>query len=399
MNAPVSTNISIGVKKLSADVLIVGGGIVGASAALALAKAGRKVVLLERDLCGSRSSGINYGGVRRQGRALSQLPLAQRAHRIWAGLRDLVGIDGEYVRSGHFKLARSAADMQALEAYAELSRPFGLGIELVSGERLRQQCPWLGGAVVGGSLCPEDGQANPRLVSPAFAQAAQRAGAHIIEACEVREAGYDGSAFSVRAELQGETLQVRAAALINCAGAWAGKLAEAFGEAVPMFSGHPNMAVTEPIPHFLPWSLGVEGGSIYCRQVSRGNVVLGGGRGYAQDALRARSSHDAILALLPQAVALLPALRHVHIIRTWSGVEGYLPDRQPVLGPSSTQDGLFHGFGFCGAGFQIGPAAGAVLAELVLQGRSETPIDAFSIRRFLPVADVNLASEPERKIQ
>jgi len=406
MKQRVTTDINAGPKRLSADVLIVGGGIVGTSAALALAKAGRKVVLLERDLCGSRSSGINYGGVRRQGRSVSQLPLAQRAHRIWEGLSDLIGIDGEYVRSGHFKLARSAADMQALEAYAELSKPFGLGIELISGERLRQQCPWLGGAVVGGSLCPEDGQANPRLVSPAFAQAAQRAGAHIIERCEVREAGYDGTAFSVRAELNtGEgrqSLQVRAASLINCAGAWAGKLAEAFGETVPMFSGHPNMAVTEPIPHFLPWSLGVEGGSIYCRQVSRGNVVLGGGRGYAQDENRARSSHDAILALLPQAVDLLPALRHVHIIRTWSGVEGYLPDRQPVLGPSSTQDGLFHGFGFCGAGFQIGPAAGEVLADLVMHGRSDIPIDAFSIRRFqstLPVADFNLASEPERKIQ
>lgn len=403
MNSHAQSHIKQSAKRLSADVVIVGGGIVGTSAALALAKAGRRVVLLERDLCGSRSSGINYGGVRRQGRSVSQLPLAQRAHRIWERLPELIGIDGEYVRSGHFKLARSAADMQALEAYAELSKPFGLGIELISGERLRQQCPWLGGAVVGGSLCPDDGQANPRLVSPAFAQAAQRAGVHIIERCEVREATYDRNAFAVHAEFGGETLHVRAAALINCAGAWAGKLAESFGESVPMFSGHPNMAVTEPIPHFLPWSLGVEGGSIYCRQVSRGNVVLGGGRGYAQDASRARSSHDAILALLPQAVELLPALRHVHIIRTWSGVEGYLPDRQPVIGASSTQDGLFHGFGFCGAGFQIGPAVGEVLAELVLHGRSETPIDAFSIRRFQPdfaVADLKLVSEPEpeRKI-
>ncbi|WP_034299198.1 FAD-binding oxidoreductase [Herbaspirillum sp. RV1423] len=389
----------VSIRRMAADVVIVGGGIVGASAALALAVAGRKVVLLERDLCGSRSSGINYGGVRRQGRPPSQLPLAQRAHRIWEGLPELIGIDGEYVRSGHFKLARSAADMQALEAYAEISKPFGLGIELISGARLRAQCPWLGGAVVGGSLCPEDGQANPRLVAPAFARAAQRAGVQILERCEVREAGYDGTAFSVRAELDGEPLQVRAAVMINCAGAWAGKLAEGFGEAVPLFSGHPNMAVTEPIPHFLPWSLGVEGGSIYCRQVGRGNVVLGGGRGYAQDERRARSSHEAILSLLPQAVELLPALRHVHIIRTWSGVEGYLPDRQPVLGPSGTQAGLFHGFGFCGAGFQIGPAAGEVLAELILHGRSDTPIDAFSIRRFLPVADFNLVPEPERKIQ
>lgn len=396
-------SISHGSKRLSADVIIIGGGIVGASAALALAKAGRRVILLERDLCGSRSSGINYGGVRRQGRSVSQLPLAQRAHRIWQDLPALIGIDGEYLRSGHFKLARSAADMQALEAYAELSKPFGLGIELISGARLRSQCPWLGGAVVGGSLCPDDGQANPRLVSPAFALAAQRAGAHIIERCEVREATYDRNMFSVHAEFGGETLHLRAEALINCAGAWAGKLAQAFDEPVPLYSGHPNMAVTEPIAHFLPWSLGVEGGSIYCRQVSRGNVVLGGGRGYAQDAARARSSHEAILALLPQAVELLPALRHVHIIRSWSGVEGYLPDRQPVLGASSTQDGLFHGFGFCGAGFQIGPAAGAVLAELVLHGRSDTPIDAFSIRRFqtaVAATDFNLASEPEpeRKI-
>ncbi|MFL9924714.1 FAD-dependent oxidoreductase [Herbaspirillum lusitanum] len=394
-------------KQLSTEVVIVGGGIVGSSAALALAKAGRKVILLERDLCGSRSSGINYGGVRRQGRSLSQLPLSQRAHRIWAGLQELIGIDGEYVRSGHFKLARSAADMQALEHYAEISRPFGLGIELISGERLREMCPWLGGAAVGGSLCPDDGQANPRLVSPAFARAAQRAGAEIIERCEVLDALHDGAAFRLQARQGDETLQVRAEVLINCAGAWAGKLAEAFGEAVPMFSGHPNMAVTEPIRHFLPWSLGVEGGSIYCRQVARGNVVLGGGRGYAQDDSRARASHDAILALLPQAVELLPALRNVHIIRTWSGVEGYLPDRQPVLGASRKQAGLFHGFGFCGAGFQIGPAAGEVLSELICQGHSDIPLDAFAIDRFSPVAlpvasstpVADFTSVPERKIQ
>ncbi|WDZ94129.1 FAD-binding oxidoreductase [Herbaspirillum sp. WKF16] len=387
-------------KRLDSEILVIGGGIVGSAAALALARAGRRVAVLERDLCGARSSGINYGGVRRQGRAAVQLPLAQRAHHIWSGLRELIGIDGEYVRSGHFKLARSAADMQALEAYAELSRPYGLDIELISGERLRRQCPWLGGAVMGGSLCPEDGQANPRLVSPAFARAATAAGAAVLEGCEVLQAGHDGSAFVLEARHGGQALQARAAVLINCAGAWAGKLAAAFGEDVPMTSGHPSMAVTEPIPHFLPWSLGVEGGSIYCRQVARGNVVLGGGRGYVLDADRARASHDSILGLLPQAVELLPALRHVQIIRTWSGVEGYLPDRQPVLGPSATQAGLFHGFGFCGAGFQIGPAAGEALAELVLRARSPVPLDAFSISRFNAVA-ADASSHPlvpERKI-
>ncbi|EJN02836.1 FAD-binding oxidoreductase [Herbaspirillum sp. YR522] len=386
--------------RLDCDVLIVGGGIVGASAALTLASAGRAVALVERDLCGSRSSGINYGGVRRQGRAPVQLPLAQRAHQIWQRLPQLIGIDGEYVRTGHFKLARSQAEMQALEAYAELARPYGLEIELISGQRLRQQCPWLGGAALGGSLCVDDGQANPRLVSPAFARAAARAGAQVVERCEVLEVGHDGSAFVAHARHLDATLQLRAPVLLNCAGAWAGRLAEAFGEYAPMTSGHPSMAVTEPIKQFLPWSLGVEGGAIYCRQVARGNLVLGGGRGYVIDDARARASHDSILALLPQAVALLPALRHVQIIRTWSGVEGYLPDRQPVLGPSTRQDGLLHGFGFCGAGFQIGPAAGEALAELVLHGRSSVDLQAFSISRFSPSATPQAPSRfiPERKV-
>jgi sarcosine oxidase subunit beta len=145
------------------------------------------------------------------------------------------------------------------------------------------------------------------------------------------------------------------------------------------------MAVTEPLPFFMAWSLGVEGGGIYCRQVARGNLVMGGGAGLALDTERARSERDAIATLAKQAVELLPALRHAHFIRTWSGTEGYLPDRQPVLGLSRTTPGLIHGFGFAGAGFQIGPAVGEVLAELARDGSSSTPIDAFAIQRFLPV--------------
>lgn len=369
------------VKTIQTDVAIMGGGIVGSAAALALRRMGLQVVLLERDLCGSRSSGVNYGGVRRQGRPLSQLPLAQRAHRIWAELPRLIGTDGEYQRNGHFKIARSDADLAALEQYRAESLDFDLGLEIMSGSRLRAHCPWLGGKAVGGSLCAEDGQANPRLVSPAFALAAQRAGAHIFERSPVDEVTHDGQLFTLCSRT---ALQVRAPILINCAGAWAGSLAAQFGEAVPLYSSHPAMAVTEPLPFFMNWSLGVEGGGIYCRQVARGNLVLGGGSGVALDADRARSERDAIAALSAQAVELIPDLRHAHFIRTWSGVEGYLPDRQPVLGLSQTTPGLIHGFGFSGAGFQIGPAVGEVLAELVRDGHSSTPLEAFAIQRFLP---------------
>ena len=367
---------------LRSDVAIVGGGIVGTSAALALRRMGMTVTLLERDFCGSRSSGVNYGGVRRQGRSLVQLPLTQRAHGIWGRLPELIGIDGEYIRCGHLKIARSEADLASLEAYRELSRGFDMNLQLLGASTLRERFAWLGQRAVGGSLCPQDGHANPRLVSPAFARAAARLGADIWEQTRVDELAHDGRDFVL---LTATGLELRSRFLLNCAGAWAGTIAERFGESVPMVPAHPVMAVTEPLPMFMNLSLGVEGGGIYARQAPRGNCVIGGSRGFALDALRARASRDAITLVLRGTVELLPRLRHAHIIRSWSGTEGYLPDHEPVIGPSTTQPGLIHGFGFAGAGFQLGPAVGEVLAELVQGGASSTPIAAFSISRFSPV--------------
>lgn len=364
---------------IEVDAVIVGGGIVGASAALFLSKAGRRVALLERDFCGSHSSGVNYGGVRRQGRPLSQLPLSQRAHDIWAQLPQLIGIDGEYQRSGHLKLARSLNDLRALQDYESSSQGFGLDLQVLDRRELRARFPWVGDVAVGASFCPDDGHANPRLVSPAFAQAARLQGAQVHEQCAVSAVEHDGQRFRVSTE---NGLTLHAPWLLNCAGAWAGKLAEQFGEAVPMHAGHPAMLVTEPLPLVMNASTGVEGGGIYARQVARGNCVLGGGQGFALDEARARPGQHAVIEILRQAVELYPFLQGAQAIRTWSGTEGYLPDRQPVIGHSSTQPGLLHAFGFAGAGFQIGPAVGQALTDIICSGASTTSLDAFSITRF-----------------
>lgn len=142
------------------------------------------------------------------------------------------------------------------------------------------------------------------------------------------------------------------------------------------------MLVTEPLPMVMDVSTGVEGGGIYARQVARGNCILGGGRGFALGPQQARPGQAAVLEILRNAGELYPFLKGAQAIRTWSGTEGYLPDHEPVIGPSSTQPGLLHGFGFAGAGFQLGPAVGEALAEIVCTGASRQPIEAFSIRRF-----------------
>jgi sarcosine oxidase subunit beta len=376
-------------RPIEVDAVVIGGGIVGSSAALFLARNGQRVALLERDFFGSHSSGVNYGGVRRQGRPLTQLPLSQRAHALWGDLPQLIGIDGEYLRSGHLKLARSDKDMAALVAYADATRGYGLDLQLLDHGQLRARFPWAGDVAVGASLCADDGHANPRLVSPAFAFAAKRLGAQVFEQACVTEVSHDGQAFSVHTR---EGLEFRAPWLLNCAGAWAAALAGQFGEPVPMTSGHPAMLVTEPLPMFMDVSTGVEGGGIYARQVSRGNCVLGGGQGFPLDPARARPGQAAILDILRSAAELYPPLAGAQAIRTWSGTEGYLPDREPVLGASVTRPGLLHGFGFAGSGFQIGPAAGEALAEIVCHGAPAISLAPFSISRFQPAFSVPLAS-------
>ncbi|WP_025091854.1 NAD(P)/FAD-dependent oxidoreductase [Brucella intermedia] len=372
-------------RRLQADAVIIGGGIVGGSAALFMRRAGLSVILLDKGFCGAQASGVNYGGVRRQGRAPEQLPLAQRSHELWARLPELIGIDGEYVRSGHLKLARTEAHFASLEAYAAKVRPLGLDVELIGGNAIRDRFPWLPGDVAGASLCAEDGHANPRLVAPAFARAALAAGATVLENTPVIEARETGDGFAILAGggSASDTIEIRSRLLFNCAGAWSDRFAASFGEPVPLQRIYPSMVVTEPMPFRLPMSLGEEGGGFYGRQVTRGNYVMGGGRGTPlENPDFSRPSVNAASSVMLRAIELFPHLKNAQVIRFWSGTESEMPDDNPVIGPSSRVDNLFHAFGFCGAGFQTGPAVGAILCDLAVKGETETPIDAFRIDRF-----------------
>ncbi|MDU6749978.1 MAG: FAD-dependent oxidoreductase, partial [Bradyrhizobium sp.] len=260
-------------RRIDCDVAIIGGGLVGSSAALALRGMGLSVTLLDKGFCGAQASGVNYGGVRRQGRPSEQLPLSQRAHAIWPRLQQLIGIDGEFLRSGHLKLARSADDMASLERYAAEVAPFGLDLELVGHNQLRERFGVMGD-LVGGSFCPGDGHANPRLVAAAFAAAARRAGAEVLENTEVAGVSRTFEGFA----LEAGDVAVTARSVINSAGAWADRFARAFNEPVPLERTYPSMIVTEPLDPFLSVNIGIEGGGIYARQVARGNVVVGGER-------------------------------------------------------------------------------------------------------------------------
>jgi len=371
----------------ASDVVIVGGGLMGTSTALFLRQRGVSVTLLETDLIGRQASGTNFGNVRRQGRPISQLPLANRAIEIWRKSKDLLGSDIEYLQSGHIRVCyRERPELQGqMEDYADEARHTGLDLEMLTGNALRARFPFFGPDVLAGSYSAMDGHANPRLVAPAFARAAQRLGAAIRENTRIVNAEKIGEDFHVTAE---DGRVFRAPVLLITAGAWGNALSAQFGEPVPIVARGPNMSVTEPVPYAIAPAVGVmtplEEETVYFRQVARGNIVLGGstrGPSYPGD-YRSYVLPQNTLSQLKQIRRLAPALANLNIIRVWSGIEGYMPDSLPVMGPSAAQSGLFYAFGFSGSGFQIGPGVGETMAELIGSGATDIPIGGYSIARF-----------------
>jgi sarcosine oxidase subunit beta len=377
------------------DVLVLGGGLMGTSTAFFLRQHGKSVTLLERELVGRQASGTNFGNVRRQGRELHQLPLANRARAVWGRIKELLGEDVEFVPYGHLRVCYSEKQAAVIEKHAHDVKPLGLDLELFSAEQLKRRWGIFAPGVVAGSLSPQDGHANPRLAGPAFARAAQRAGAHIIEHAEVVQVERDGNGFVARTA---DGRRYRAPQMLVACGAWSNRMAEQFGERVPMDARGPQMGVTEPLPYAIGPSIGlsspIETEGLYFRQIARGNIVFGGGlKGPAHaDHIRAYVKPDNVLRQMRELRRFVPAFEHVQLIRVWSGIEGYTADWQPVMGPSAKVTGLHYAFGFNGEGFAISPGVGETMAELMATGSTSIPLAPYWIGRFAAQQDARHAA-------
>jgi len=383
VTAPMAT----GTPMATSDVMIVGGGLMGASTAFFLRRLGISVTLIESDLVGRQASGTNFGNVRRQGRPVHQLALANRALEIWRTANSLLGADVEYLQSGHIRVCYRdrPENLAKMEEYADQARPAGLDLEILSGNALRDRFPFFGPDVLAGSYSALDGHANPRLAAPAFARAAQKLGAQIFENTRIAHITKAGTDFVATAP---DGRAFTAPVLLITAGAWAGELSAQFGEPVKLTARGPTMSVTEPVPYAIAPAVGVmtplEVETVYFRQVARGNIVIGGStRGPAlPDLYRSYVKPQNTLTQLQQIRRLAPALGRLNIIRVWTGIEGYMDDSLPVMGASATTSGLFYAFGFSGSGFQIGPGVGQTMAELIATGATPIDLSPYRVERL-----------------
>ena len=366
---------------MSADVIIVGGGLMGLSTALHLARRGTKAIVLDKQSPGRHASGVNAGGLRQLNRNIAEIPLTVAAAKIWKNIRDLVDDDCDVMLNGQVRVAETDAELQTLQARVDTLQAQGFQHErIIDKERLYKLVPRLVSGCVGALYNPDDGFARPFHATTAFRHKATALGAQIYTGVEV--CGIEKSNDGWKVDTNQGTFS--APSIVNCAGAWANRFAEMFEESVPLTPKAPMLMVTERLPPFLDVVVGAVGHKLSFKQMQNGTVIIGGAHTAQLDFEQEQTEINfADLKTSAQTVTqLFPHMSPVRIVRTWAGIEGFMPDNIPVIGTSAKAAGVFHAFGFSAHGYQLPPIVGRIMYELILDGKTDLPIEPFDIRRF-----------------
>jgi glycine/D-amino acid oxidase-like deaminating enzyme len=413
-----------------ADVVVVGAGIVGCATAYSLARRGVRVVVVERASVAGEQSRKNWGFVRQQGRDPLEVPLVMEANRIWRGLEHELDADIEWIQGGNLALAADGARMARFEAWLPVAREFGLETRLLRGDDLKRVVPGLGGSWVGGMHTPGDGHADPEKTTDAFAKAARAHGATIHFDCAVQGVTTSAGAVSGVATERGE---IRAASVVCAAGAWSSRLTRTLGIDLPQRWVRGTVARTTPAPAVTPCAVWGPGVAFRQRRDGSFNIAAGGALDHdvTLDSLRqvrfflpnywknkalfrfhvGRPLLRSLRAVLPGSEArrrplvwdrgvdpapnpakvqrslaelqrVLPSLPPLAVARSWAGYIDATPDLVPVLGEVPGLRGLVLATGFSGHGFAMGPIAGRLVSELIVDGKTSLDISGFRYSRF-----------------
>ena len=365
-----------------AEVVIVGGGILGASIAYHLANMGvRDVIVVERDHLGSGSTSKNAGGVRLQFSSEINVRLSQRSLPHFERFAEEMGIDPEFHQAGYLFLITTERDVDAFERSLALWQRLGVPARKVDAAGAREIFPQIRTDDVRfATFCPQDGYLDPTSLLHGYVARAREKGVRFREEEPVTSIERDAGRVSAIRTTKG-TISCRT--VVNAAGPWAGQVGRLLGVDIPITPLRRQIFVTDPvaeIEHDFP--LTVEMATTFYFHRESGGVLLGmadpaDGPGFDDSV-----NWDFLPTIVERALDRMPVLEHANVKTGWAGFYEDTPDKHPILGRVASVPGLVVAAGFSGHGLMHAPAAGEAVAELIVDGKTTLDISRLAYERF-----------------
>ncbi len=364
------------------EIVIIGGGIIGASTAYYLAKKGTSnVLLVERDLLAQATTGLSVGGIRQQFSHPANIRLSQRSVRVFEDFKQEFGVDIHFHQAGYLFLAQKKETWDDFLSSVDTQRRFEVPVEVLSPEEIKQRWPYLNVEdLIGGTFGPKDGYADPYLAAMGFANQARRLGVRIEEKREVTGIRVKGGKVK---GIETSGGPISAPVVVNAAGPWAGEIARMAGLDLPVkpfrrqvFATKPFDAIPRPVPMVIDQDL-----TFYFRG-EEPNILMGMSDPDEPSSFHTHVDRDFMEKVIEAAVHRAPILEKAEILRGWGGLYTITPDDNPIIGEIPEAKGFFCAIGFSGHGFQQGPAVGQILSELILDGGTDFDLKPFEYDRF-----------------
>ncbi|PMR76528.1 NAD(P)/FAD-dependent oxidoreductase [Billgrantia endophytica] len=419
-----------------AEVVVIGGGIVGVATALALVDKGVDTVLLEKGVVAAEQSSRNWGWCRRTGRDLRELPLIEASMQMWEGMNQRLGRECGFRRHGIVYAAHDEKQFERHGRWREAAAEHGIDSRLLDAGQMRRLVPGLQGPVFGGLHTPADGRAEPQKAAPAMAQAAIERGLNLQQHCAVRSIERAGGRIERVVTEHGE---IACQSVVIAGGAWSRLLLAGLGVTLPQLKVRSSVLRTRPLAVDVEPCLSL-GRVALRKRLDGGWTIASSSNNLAEvtpDALRflrlfwpayrvereilqphlGRQGLDEVLRWRPgqaERVSIyerirvldpaphrptlvrmvedlkraLPAFAGLQVAQSWAGLIDTLPDAIPVISTVENVPGCLVATGFSGHGFGIAPAAGQLAADLITGDVPCVDPEPFRLERFRHPHDV-----------
>lgn len=366
----------------NADIIIIGGGIMGISTAYFLAKNNRlEILLLEQDLLAQASTGLSVGGIRQQFSHPANILLSQETLRFLLSFPAEFGIAPDLHQTGYLFLATQPATWKDFAASFAIQQRFNVPVEMLSPSEIKARWPFLrADDLQGGTFCSEDGYTDPYFIAKTMADAARKSGVKIHERTKVHAIHSTNGRISGVSTSQGD---ISAPIVVNAAGPWGGEVAAMAGLKIPVkpyrrqvFISREFSALRDPVPLIID-----QDALFYFRKEGPG-ILMGKSDPHEPSSFNTHTDRSFLEQVILAALHRAPLLEQAEILRGWGGLYAVTPDENPVIEKAAEPEGYFCAIGFSGHGFQHGPAVGRILSDMIVEKDPRFDLSPFSGRRF-----------------